>query len=85
MGLLARSQTLSSTGYPSYSGYPTVCYSLAHSVRVLTMSLSRDWSVSLCKRRAVAHWQSARLPSQSCSKPAEPTWVYQRHIIVSPL
>ena len=30
---------------------------------------------------AVTTW----LPSQSCSKPAKPTWVFKRNIIVSPL
>ena len=58
MGLLARSQTPPSIGYPAYTGY-LVCYSSAHSVSVLTLSWSHDWSVSVCKRRGVAHWQSA--------------------------
>ena len=36
-GLLARSHTLPSTGYPTYTGYPTVFYPLAHCVRVLAL------------------------------------------------
>ena len=80
MGLLAPSQTLPSTDYPTYTIHcmlfvSPLCQSCNH-------LMFRDWSVSVCSRWA---WRIGRLPRQSCSKPANPTWIYQRNIIVSQL